>query len=79
MGSDVANGLEGQFYATSIPVGIAMNKKSDILLAYEMNGEPLSRDHGYPLRVICPGMIGSKSVKWLQRIMVIQCESPNQY
>ena len=54
-----------------------MDKRNDMLLAYEMNGEPLLNDHGYPLRLICPGMIGSKSVKWLSRIFVIDSDSPS--
>ena len=56
-----------------------MSKKSDIILAYEMNGETLPKDHGYPLRLICPGMIGAKSVKWLSRIMVLYSESPSRF
>jgi sulfite oxidase len=42
-----------------------MNRKADVILAYEINGEPLSRDHGYPIRVIAPGIVGARSVKWL--------------
>lgn len=41
-----------------------------------MNGEPLSADHGFPLRVIVPGTIGARSVKWLSRIVVSKNEYP---
>ncbi|KAG0347896.1 hypothetical protein BG004_006615 [Podila humilis] len=40
-----------------------------------MNGQPLSRDHGFPLRVIVPGYIGARSVKFLQKILVQPQES----
>jgi DMSO/TMAO reductase YedYZ molybdopterin-dependent catalytic subunit len=42
----------------------------DTLLAYTLNGEDLPRDHGYPLRALVPGWVGSASVKWLGRIVV---------
>ena len=42
----------------------------DTILAYEMNGEPLPRDHGFPLRAIVPGWVGSSQIKWLGRIVV---------
>ena len=44
---------------------------NEILLAYAMNGEPLSAEHGAPLRLVVPGWYGMASVKWLQRIRVI--------
>ncbi|KAK9010853.1 hypothetical protein V6N11_043720 [Hibiscus sabdariffa] len=58
-------------YKASIPLSQATNPEADVLLAYEMNGEPLNRDHGYPLRVIVPGVIGARSVKWLDSINII--------
>ena len=43
---------------------------ADVLLAYELNGEPLPRDHGFPVRALVPGWVGSSSIKWLGRIEV---------
>ncbi|MEI5097741.1 sulfite oxidase [Streptomyces sp. PmtG] len=42
----------------------------DVLLAYEMNGEPLPPDHGYPVRVLVPSWIGIASIKWVGDIEV---------
>ncbi|KAL3829483.1 hypothetical protein ACJIZ3_018285 [Penstemon smallii] len=61
-------------YKASIPLSQATNPEADVLLAYEMNGETLNRDHGYPLRVIVPGVIGARSVKWLDSINIIANE-----
>uniref|UniRef100_A0A7N0V7Z1 Sulfite oxidase n=1 Tax=Kalanchoe fedtschenkoi TaxID=63787 RepID=A0A7N0V7Z1_KALFE len=58
-------------YKASIPLSQASNPDADVLLAYEMNGETLNRDHGYPIRAIVPGVIGARSVKWLDSINVI--------
>jgi DMSO/TMAO reductase YedYZ molybdopterin-dependent catalytic subunit len=43
----------------------------DNLLCYEMNGAPLLREHGFPLRLIAPGWYGVANVKWLTRIEVM--------
>jgi DMSO/TMAO reductase YedYZ molybdopterin-dependent catalytic subunit len=44
----------------------------DTLLAYEMNGEPLTPEHGFPLRLVTPGWFGMGSVKWLVNIRVLE-------
>ena len=46
-------------------------KLNEVLLAWEMNGEPLPKIHGYPIRVVVFGYIGARSVKWLYRIKAI--------
>ena len=52
-------------YARSLPLATA---QEDVLLAYEMNGAPLSPAHGAPLRAIVPGWYGMAAVKWLGRV-----------
>ena len=51
-----------------IPIDKAMDP--DTLLVHGMNGTALPRDHGYPLRALVPGWVGSTSIKWLCRIVV---------
>jgi DMSO/TMAO reductase YedYZ molybdopterin-dependent catalytic subunit len=43
----------------------------DVMLAYEMDGLPLRREHGAPLRLVVPEMYGYKSVKWLAQIELV--------
>ena len=43
----------------------------DALLAWEMNGEPLKREHGFPARLLIPGIYGMKNVKWLNGITIV--------
>ena len=43
----------------------------NVLLAYDMDGESLSRPHGSPARVVIPEMYGYKGVKWLTRMELV--------
>jgi DMSO/TMAO reductase YedYZ molybdopterin-dependent catalytic subunit len=49
------------------------------LVAYRMNGEPLPQRHGFPARVIVPGLYGEKNVKWVTRIEVVDHEATGFY
>jgi hypothetical protein len=55
-------------YDDSIPFARAM--QDDVMLAYLMNGEKLPKAHGFPLRLIVPGLYGIKNVKWIVEIEV---------
>lgn len=62
--------LEGEDdYTDSIPIEKAMHP--DTLLVWEMNGEPLTPKHGFPARLIVPGIYGMKNVKWIRRMEVV--------
>ncbi len=56
-------------YTDSIPLNRAM--ADETLLVYEMNGEPLTPEHGFPVRLLVPGIYGMKNVKWINRIEAV--------
>jgi sulfite oxidase len=64
-------------FGGSLPLAKALS--AEVLLAYEMHGEPLSAAHGFPLRLVVPGYIGARSVKWLASIHVQDSPSQNYY
>ncbi len=74
-----ADKLPNGFYGTSIDINYAMDIANDIIIAFKQNGEYLTPDHGYPCRIIIPGMIGGRMVKWLTKIIISDKESENYY
>ncbi|CAK7234745.1 hypothetical protein SBRCBS47491_009052 [Sporothrix bragantina] len=66
-------------YAASIPLPVALDPRGEVLLAFAMNGKPLPRDHGYPLRAVVPGFVAARSVKWLSKIVISDEESTSQW
>jgi sulfite oxidase len=64
-------------FGGSIPLEKALSP--EVILAYEMNGEPLPPVHGAPLRVLVPGYIGARSVKWLSTVTVQDQPSDNYF
>ena len=66
-------------YGTSIPLSRVMNPAYDVIVAYEANGEALQPDHGFPIRLIIPGYIGGRMIKWLGAINVLEHETRNHY
>jgi sulfite oxidase len=64
-------------FGGSIPLAKALS--SDVLLAFGMNGEPLPAIHGGPVRVVVPGYIGARSVKWLGEVEVRAEPSENYF
>ncbi|KTG11565.1 molybdopterin-binding oxidoreductase [Haloprofundus marisrubri] len=66
IGGDPSDGED--VFARSIPLSKALD---DCILAYEMNGKPLPREHGYPVRLIVPGWYGVNNVKWVEELRVM--------
>jgi len=59
--------------------GTLINAHHLLLTAYEMNGDELPRDHGYPVRLIIPGHVGARQVKWLHKIKLSNVPSDKSY
>ena len=77
-GADLSSEVDPvQRFGGSIPLDKAA--RSEVLLAWAMNGEPLRPVHGAPLRVVVPGYIGARSVKWLERIELRSEPWPGYY
>lgn len=66
-GGEVVPGRNERF-VRSLPIEVALDP--DTLLAWEMNGQPLSPNHGFPVRLVVPNWYGMASVKWLTEINV---------
>jgi sulfite oxidase len=78
VGLDQAHTADGKTpFGGSIPLSKAM--AHEVLLAFTLNGRPLSPAHGFPLRVVVPGYIGARSVKWLGRIELTATPSDNYF
>jgi DMSO/TMAO reductase YedYZ molybdopterin-dependent catalytic subunit len=64
-----------QFVSMEVPyvdyLTLGQASLPDVMLAYEMDGKPLRREHGAPVRLVIPEMYGYKNVKWLQSIEVV--------
>jgi DMSO/TMAO reductase YedYZ molybdopterin-dependent catalytic subunit len=64
-------------YTDTIPFEKAMDPAT--FVAYEINGGPLPQTHGYPARIVVPGMYGEKSVKWVTRIELVDHDAKGFY
>ncbi|MBM4124916.1 MAG: hypothetical protein FJ246_08215, partial [Nitrospira sp.] len=64
-------------YSDSITIERAL--VGDVLVAYRMNGAPLPQGHGFPARIIVPGVYGMKSVQWLTEIELVEQDYRGYY
>jgi DMSO/TMAO reductase YedYZ molybdopterin-dependent catalytic subunit len=66
-----------QAYTTNLPMDDFLGE--DCLFAWKHNGQPLEPDHGYPLRLVVPGWVGSASTKWLHTLTVLDAPFKGTY
>ena len=64
-------------FSAGLPTEVADDPET--LIAYEMNGEPLPREHGYPARLVVPGRYGMKNPKWLTAIRAVNADFRGWY
>lgn len=57
-------------YYTSVPLELALDESS--MLAFELNGAPLTQPHGFPARILLPGVYGQKQPKWVTSLQVVE-------
>jgi len=69
----------GLCYGGSIPIDKAVDGLGEAIFAFEMNGQPLPRDHGYPVRAIAPGHAGARQCKWLHKVILSDKESQKSW
>lgn len=78
VGADTSSEAQSlQRFGGSIPLEKA--NRPEVLLAWGMNGEPLPAVHGAPVRVVVPGYIGARSIKWLEEIEVRSTPWPGYF
>jgi DMSO/TMAO reductase YedYZ molybdopterin-dependent catalytic subunit len=70
------SGVSVDAYVKDLPVD---RVKSDVLVAYEMNGAPLAPEHGFPARLVVPGFYGTNSVKWITRATLAEARASGPF
>lgn len=70
---------EGRTFGFGGSIDVRKALAGDVLLATHLNGAPIPKEHGFPLRAVVPGWIGARSVKWLGRITLSLTPSPNYF
>eukprot|EP00878_Enallax_costatus_P007550 GHUV01007906.1.p1 GENE.GHUV01007906.1~~GHUV01007906.1.p1 ORF type:complete len:671 (+),score=147.74 GHUV01007906.1:203-2215(+) len=69
----------GRAYETCLELERCLNPADDVLLAFKQNDRFLTPDHGFPVRLITPGLAGGRQIKWLTHIHICDKPSTNHY
>jgi DMSO/TMAO reductase YedYZ molybdopterin-dependent catalytic subunit len=72
----VEDGVDHGRVRRPLPIDKALD---DVLVCWEMNGEPLPPDHGHPVRLVVPGWVGIASIKWLGELRVTRHPEPSPW
>lgn len=79
----ISKGMDKDFqsvhYETSIPLELVFDSTNEIIVAYNYNDGKIPHEHGYPLRLIVPGVVGVRNVKWLKSLEVSENESQSTF
>jgi DMSO/TMAO reductase YedYZ molybdopterin-dependent catalytic subunit len=70
-------GIRSDLYLKDCP--LARIAQGGVLLVYEINGEPLDAEHGFPLRLVVPGFYGTNAVKWLTRLHLAEARADGPF
>jgi DMSO/TMAO reductase YedYZ molybdopterin-dependent catalytic subunit len=70
-------GVDADRYQKDLPLEKA--RSDEVLVAYKMNGQPLGRERGGPVRLVVPGWFGTNSTKWLCKISLRTGRAPGPY
>jgi DMSO/TMAO reductase YedYZ molybdopterin-dependent catalytic subunit len=76
-GADWVATISADEYTTALPLQVALSP--DAVLVYEMNGQVLPREHGYPARILVPGRYGLKNAKWVVALRPMRREFVDWY
>jgi DMSO/TMAO reductase YedYZ molybdopterin-dependent catalytic subunit len=68
-------GVPQSHYVKDMP--LSRLKDDNVLIAYELNDQPLTQRHGFPARLVIPGFYGTNCVKWLCRLELRECRATN--
>jgi len=66
-------------FRIGLPTAYALDVDNDVIFAHRMNGELISRDHGFPVRFIAPGLPSARSVKFVTRVRFLKEESDSPW